>query len=129
MAFEMRWEDEDKTILICTATGPWKWEEYHLAVEAIAELIGSVSHRVDLITIRSAGTVMPKGSSVPHFMRPARIMPPNLGKNILVVEGAEFGYASQILRLFFKAVGSQFVLMSSFEDAHALIAADRRVPA
>ncbi|MBL8154546.1 MAG: hypothetical protein JNM70_10205, partial [Anaerolineae bacterium] len=126
---EMHWEDEDKTILICRANGSWKWEEYHLAVEAIAELIASVPHRVDLITLRGAGIVMPRGSSVPHFMRPTRIMPPNLGKNILVIEGAEFGYAAQAMRLFFKAVGSQFVLMNSFEDAHALIAADRRIPA
>lgn len=129
MPFEMQWENEDKTILICKASGPWKWEEYHLALEAIAALIASVPHRVDLITIRSAGIVMPKGSSVPHFMRPTRIMPPNLGKNILVIEGTEFGYASRALRLFFRAVGSQFVLMNSFEDAHALIAADRRIPA
>jgi hypothetical protein len=125
----MHWEDQEKTILICKVSGSWKWEEYHLALDAIAEMIASVPHRVDLITLRGADVVMPRGSSVPHFMRPARIMPPNLAKNILVVEGAEFGYASQIMRLFFKAVGSRFVLMNSLEDAHALIAFDRRVPA
>jgi hypothetical protein len=129
MAFEMYWEDQEKTILICKVNGPWKWEEYHLALDAIVEMIASVPHRVDLITLRGSGTAMPKGSSVPHYMRAARIMPPNLGRNILVVEGAEFGYASQIVRLFFKAVGSQFVLMRSLDDAHALIAFDRRVPA
>lgn len=129
MAFEMLWEDEDKTVLVCKVSGAWKWDEYHLALDAIAEMIAGVPHRVDLITVRGAGAVMPKGSSVPHYMRAMRVMPPNLGKNILVIEGADFRYASQILRLFFKAVGSQFVLMNSLEDAHTLIAADRRVPA
>jgi hypothetical protein len=86
----------------------------------------AVQNRVDLVIDRAPGATMPKGSSMPHFQRAMRIMPPNVGLVVLVTSNT---FARTIVSIFSKvypsADNTKLVMVGSLAEARTRIARDR----
>ncbi|MCA0457309.1 MAG: hypothetical protein LCI00_25280 [Chloroflexi bacterium] len=126
MPLKFEWIDTQKSIMTCTGEGMWTWDEYHEALDEIASQFRLAQRRVDLIIIRAAGSATPKGSSMPHYQRAMRIMPPNLGLMVMVTTNA---FARTIVSIFSKVYPNKdnikLVMVGTLADAQARIVADR----
>lgn len=49
MGIQVKWDNKQKNILVCTFEENWTWREYDAAMELGREMIDSVSHPVDVI--------------------------------------------------------------------------------
>jgi hypothetical protein len=119
------WDDPEKTILRCESEGRWTWEEYHAALEQVRDMISSVDHRVDLINGERPGAIMPSGSVLTHFQRASKILPPNLGANVIVIKSS---MARTMAAVFSKMPGNNIdkvKLTNSLEDAYTFIRRER----
>lgn len=88
MPLHVFWDNDEKTIIRCESEGKWTWVEYHHALEQMVEMVNSVSHQVNLINGERPGAVMPPGSPLPHFRHTAKILPANVGLNVVIVKSA-----------------------------------------
>lgn len=107
--------------------GKWTWAEYHTALDQICQMVRSVDHRVDLISIGTPDSAMPKGSPQPHFERAMKILPDNVGLNITVT-GSKL--ATVMISIWRKLPGGKklseaVVLVATEENAYAIVAQDR----
>ena len=126
MPIHLSWDDADQTILLAESAGTWTWEEYHEALSRIAELIRSVNHRVDLVTVRRADSIRPPGSALPHYQRAMRVLPSNTGLNVILnTSTIARTVVSIFLRLYGSRTSGMVVLAGSLEDARRLIRKDR----
>lgn len=121
------WGDEEQTILCSESSGKWTWEEYHEALEEVVRLAKSVPHRVDLINLQGSNAKrMPAGSPIANFERAQRLLPTNIGLNIVVTDS---GIARMMVatwqRLPGVTLGKSVQLVGTIEEAYALIAKDR----
>jgi hypothetical protein len=119
------WENEERSIIRCKGEGRWTWEEYHAVLNDIVAMMGTVTHRVDLIVVEGAGSVMPPGSPRPHFQHATKMYPPNAGASVIVVKSA---LATAMATLWSKIPGSMMgnvKLVRSLDEAYTFIARDR----
>lgn len=126
MPIELSWDDTDKTLLLVESSGSWTWEEYHDALNRIAEMIRGENHRVDMITFSRADSVRPSGSAMPHYQQALRILPANTGIHVIVNTSAiARSIVSIFLRLNRNRTSGMVVLAGSLEDARKVIQKDR----
>jgi hypothetical protein len=83
MGVEVRWDDDEQTLLRIDVTGRWKWDDVYKALEGIKPLIMSVSHTVNLISVMHQSSHLP-GNPLFHLNNFVRNAPPNLGMMIIV---------------------------------------------
>ena len=126
MPLKVEWLDTQKTIMGCTGEGVWTWDEYHEALDTIANQFKMTEHRVDLVIMSAPNVVVPKGSSMPHYQRAMRIMPPNLGLLVMVTDNT---FARTIVSIFTKVYpnknNGKLVMVGSEAAARLRIEADR----
>ncbi len=125
MPLHVFWDDIEKTIIRCESEGKWTWDEYHKALDQVREMLVEADYRVDLINVERPGATMPSGSPLTHFQRAAKIMPANLGINVVVV-------TSSLARIMASVLGKmpgnnmdKIVLVDSVEAAYTLIQRNR----
>ena len=127
MPLRIEWLDNEQTIICCTGEGIWTWDDYHKALDEIVVHFKTVQHRVDLVIDRAPGSSMPKGSSMPHFQRAMRIMPPNVGLLVMVTSNA---FARTIVSIFTKVYpnkdNAKLLMVGSLMEARTRIARDRQ---
>ena len=126
MPLKIEWLDTQKTIIGCTGSGTWTWDEYHQALDHIASEFKATQKRVDLIIMSEPGAIVPKGSSMPHYQRAMRIMPDNLGLLVMVTTNA---FARTIVSIFTKVYPNKdnvkMMMVASLNDARTRITNDR----
>ncbi len=126
MPYHVAWADNHQTIILCQADGRWTWEEYHQALDQVAHLAGSVSHRVDLISVRSPSSVQPSGFGVPHFQRAKRVIPVHVCRRVLVTSSSSSTRQSMsMMRALMNHLIKDMTIVTTLEEAYALIEQDR----
>ena len=126
MPLKAEWLDAQKTIMGCTGEGTWTWDDYHKTLDEIANQFKATQRRVDLVIISKPNAIVPKGSSMPHYQRAMRIMPPNLGLLVMVTNNT---FARTIVSIFSKVYPNKdnvkLVMVASLDEAKIRIASDR----
>lgn len=127
MPLSVYWDNDEQTIIRCDSAGKWTWDEYHMALDEVAALARSVNHRVDLISIGTPDSAMPKGSPQPHFERAVQVLPDNVGLNITVT-GSRL--AAVMINIWKKLPGGKKLtdaveLVATEEEAYNIVAKDR----
>lgn len=126
MPLKVEWLDTQKTIMGCTGEGTWTWDDYHEALDAIANQFKATEGRVDLVIMSERGAIVPKGSSMPHYQRAMRIMPDNLGLLVIVTDNT---FGRTIVSIFTKVYPNKdnvkLVMVGSLNEAKMRIANDR----
>jgi len=95
MPVEVRWDEEDPTIIRIDVVGDWTWEEYDASTDILQAMILSVEERVDIIAdLRQTGAMPPVDISTSiRYMRRSRDSRPanfgitvNIGGNAFIKE-------------------------------------------
>lgn len=126
MPIHVFWDDEAQSVIRSEGEGHWTWEEYHQSLGQIVEMVKSVNHRVDLITLRRPGSVAPPSSGMPHYQRAMRVLPENTGLNVIInTNTVARSIANIFTRLYGPRTRGVVVLVGSVDEARRLVAADR----
>lgn len=64
MPIDIRWYNEEKTILYFTFTDPWTWEDFFRADHHGSELVQTVDHEVCFLADFSQSRQFPRGMSL-----------------------------------------------------------------
>jgi hypothetical protein len=126
MGIEVKWDDEEKTIIRHTYSGQFTWDELEAVNHELKAMLDSVDHRVDFIgdienvkIPRDALSNYPKMASSPVFTHP------NAGLAVMLGTSR---FAETMLGLFGKVFyqTSRIVTASTPEEAYEIIAAHRQ---
>lgn len=101
MGILVSWDNEANTVIRADYAGHWTWEEFSEGINEAAEMIRSVSYRVDLIENMKPGTLPVSGSVVNYARNAMRTFPDNL--RLLVV----------VTNPFVRAMGTVFLNLNS----------------
>lgn len=128
MPISVKWDNDDKTIVVLRHMGRWTWEEYYSAVQQSTYLIDEVAHQVDMIShFADPDALMPPAGSFFHWQKTLTEAPPNLGI-IIMVPGNTFirNFVSVSQRILGEMVGSRLRTAESIERARS-ISQERRL--
>lgn len=62
MAFDFRWDNDEKTIMRYVAEGKWNWNEFHKHMRRSTLWFDMVTHPIDVIIDLRAGEGLPSGA-------------------------------------------------------------------
>jgi hypothetical protein len=125
MPLHLSWDDSEQTIIRCESEGHWTWEEYHAALDQVVEMMRGVNRRVDLINVERPGASIPPGSPTSHFKRSTKILPANLGINVVVIASSVGRMMASVMKLMPGNDMDSIRLVRDLEQAYALIAEER----
>ena len=120
MAFNYRWDDEEKTMIYVEGVGSWTWDEFHQTTDEIVVMMQGVSHRVDLIIMGSVGSA-PKGSGSPHYNRAIRRYPENFGIAVMVGHSMVKSLLVNTLLCIYKSDKAPMRLASNIDAARTIV--------
>lgn len=125
MTIRVYWEDETKTIVRYDFEGKWTWNElYPVYYEAIA-MENSVPHRVDVILDLTRSGTLPANSLL-HVKNISEKQPPNIGLSVIVTTNRFVLSLYSVGVKFYGKIGYYFRVVSTLEEAHAMIAEARQ---
>lgn len=84
MKVQIQWENDDKKIVRYIFEQGWSWPDLNAALDEAGELIGTVSHRVDVIMDISSANLIPKGALSQINRAYSNPKPPNIGLTVIV---------------------------------------------
>ncbi len=62
MGINVRWDNEEQTIIQYSFDGRWTWNDLYSALDRVQEMSASVDHRVDAIIDLTHADLMPAGA-------------------------------------------------------------------
>lgn len=131
MPIELNWHDDDHSILRLDYDSKVTWEEYHPAIDEVAERIERASHRVDVI-LNAGRFAMPSGNPMPHIKKTAEKLGvfPNMGVIVVVNDSAPGAMAKMIVSTVYRIYGIDQRIIGAFvttlDDAEASIMQERK---
>ncbi|MBL8117132.1 MAG: hypothetical protein JNJ78_06350 [Anaerolineae bacterium] len=99
MSLEVKWYDDEKSIIIATITRTSTWDEYHQAVEWMVSEAKKRDRRVDVIFYDNVG--MPQGNPLPHLQMGSTkiIQQPNIRLTIIAGSQGYSGFTRSMLEI------------------------------
>jgi hypothetical protein len=125
MGIEVRWYNDDQTILWVHYPERWTWDEYHVIFEQAKVMIESVRHDVFVIQTSEIGFKhLPSGQALPILKRVAKRRPQNLQKSFMVIHSElSRNFAEMMIKVLPEnRHGQPTVFVNSVEEALAQIA-------
>ncbi len=129
MPFDVNWYDEQHSILQIVVHGKPTWDEYHEAMDKVAQKLAATPKRLDMVLDDKVG--MPSGNPMPHLKSALDKLTkyPNLGmsmavsaRNISLFPALMMETAGRLYGVDMQRYG-RFV--RSMDEAVAVITADR----
>jgi hypothetical protein len=126
MGIDIKWDNEEKTIILTTYSGLFTWDEFEAMSRETESLLESVDHEVDilagledLVIPKDALANFPKIAQAPYFTHP-RV-------GLTVFFGASH-FARTLLDLFGKVynAAASMVTVPTLEEAYEVIAEHRQ---
>lgn len=134
MAIQVKWDDEDSSIIRYDLEGLWTWDDYCAAVDRTMKLIQGVKRPVGVIANFHADTMVPLGTARPtgtsELCPPTKFpaMPDNM--DMIVVTGGNLFVEALVSAFcrFYSRVEKQFFVASSVDEARSIIHTHRPQP-
>jgi hypothetical protein len=89
MPIELRWDNDDKTVIRLVATDSWNWNDFYKTMRQAATWFYAVLHPVELVIDLRGTTKMPAGALGHIRSLGKRIAPPGHDRVLLI--GLESG--------------------------------------
>ena len=121
MPISVEWENPEQTIMRWTLSGPWTWDEYRQAQTVSHSLLRSVTHPVDVIADMRDAPTLPR-DAFSRFKETEVGLPANRSRVILVTNSMFVRSMAVTFNQVFLNRPTQFELVASIEEAHALLA-------
>lgn len=99
MSLDVKWYDEEESIIMVTIAHSTTWSEYHQAVDWIVSEAKKRDRRVDVIFYDNVG--MPKGNPLPHLQMGSTkiIQQPNIRLTIIAGSQGYSGFTRSMLEI------------------------------
>lgn len=109
MPLEVKWYDDEHTILIATIAKDTSWTDYHAAVDTIVREAQQSAHPVYAIFHDEVG--MPAGNPMPHLKSGITRMAKeeNLGLTLIAGSRGSSGFVRTIMEIIGKTFGQRVV--------------------
>lgn len=122
MPIEVRWADQEQTIVQMTIDPQPSWSEFDEAVEQTVQLAKRVSHPV-FVVLQPNNVPMPRNDNpIPHMQRVFRVLPENVKLFIIIMDKSGIFERSIINVVGRFAMGQKLRAVSQAEDAYQMIA-------
>jgi hypothetical protein len=121
MAVEVRWDNDDKTIILMMLVGRWTWDELEDGVLLSNDMIESSPYHVHFILDRQGGHWTP-GNLLANIRRIVDLFVPNEGYTVIVMDNP---IVKEMLHLFGTlngGTGFRYRYMNTLEEARAFLA-------
>lgn len=105
MPLEVKWYDNEHTILVATIAKDTTWPDYHAAVDQIIAEANHVTHRVDAIFYDDVG--MPAGNPMPHIKQGITKLAKQNNIKMSIIAGSRG--SSGFVRAVIEAIGKMFM--------------------
>jgi hypothetical protein len=130
MSIDVRWENDEHTLVLWTFPPQWTWEDFFKAKEVSDGMVRDLPYVVDIIGNLTRSSVLPKGA-IGTYSSSTKSSPKNTGIIVLVGTNA---FVKLMVGTFSKLIpfgvpGASFLFADTVEGAKDLIAARRTVSA
>lgn len=122
MPITVTWSDQDRNTVICTFTGEWTWNEAHVVLQELTDMVAE-KEQVNLITVREQ-TRLHSEEVLDNLRRLVTSLPHNV--NMVVMVGASV-FAKMMVQVIGRVViGPRVMFADTLEEAHRVIAEHQR---
>ncbi|MGD8456227.1 MAG: hypothetical protein PVF83_07590 [Anaerolineales bacterium] len=121
MGIELRWEDEEKTIIRWIYSSNFTWEEYDEGDRKLHSMLADINHKFTTIFDLSEMRVMPQ-SAISQYPKLMRDVPP-LQESLIIISHNRL--VQSLGRIFTRVYRMNIHFVRTLEDALALIAKQR----
>ncbi|MEP7285767.1 MAG: hypothetical protein ABI947_08365 [Chloroflexota bacterium] len=125
MSVAADWDNEAQTTIYMAFVGKWNWDEFHMATTQTSSMIRSAICTIDLIVDFSQSGPLPS-NALSNFGSSLKLKNKNVGMVVGVTKAQFLQTLSNIFRAVYPKV--ELYVVSSLEEAHALIANRRNAP-
>jgi hypothetical protein len=124
MGIEIRWDNDEKTIIRETYNGRWTWDDFYLRITGeVPPMMKSVNHRVDVIADFRPSGPLPVGPAITNARNVIRSMPENWGCLVIVTDNRFIRVMVDTFRkLFSTGMGAKTFTAATPEEAYQVIA-------
>ncbi|MEP7288985.1 MAG: hypothetical protein ABI947_24795 [Chloroflexota bacterium] len=119
MSINVAWDNDEKTVIIYTFVGQWEWIDYWTAIKDAAELLNTVTYKVDIIMDMRNARTMPEGSLSKAKQVLGYPRHPNIGMTAIVGANLFIETVVSTSAKVYKALWGNYDMLSaaSIEDA------------
>ena len=123
MPVEVKWRDENQTVILQIFSGRWTWDEfYEYNSHRIPEMMRQVNHTVHIVSDFTAGQSLPIGGAITHARNVVSHYPDNWGTLIVVSNNMFIQSMVNIFgKVFQTSFGDKVHSAESREEAYAII--------
>jgi hypothetical protein len=126
MGIDIKWDNEEKTIILTTYSGEFTWDELEAMNRESEVMLDSVDHEVDIL-VNLKDLVLPKNTlaNFPKIAQAPSLTHSRVG--LLVLFGASH-FAQTLLDLLGKvySTAASIVIVPTLEEAYEVIAEHRQ---
>lgn len=121
---EVKWYDNEKTIIIQKFPETWTWEDFYEAVQETVEMEKTVSHPVYIVGTQPPKGQTPKGNVLANYNTAIKMHPDHMRFYILATDNY---FTSVFGNIFLKTtpLRTKVRMVNTFEDALEFIAKDK----
>jgi hypothetical protein len=122
MSVQVRWDNEQKTVIFYEFDGKWTWDEFYPAFEQARTMLAEVAHIVDFICVfeRVGGYFMPLNLLF-HIRKIYTNAPPNIGVTLLVGHFSELGVIYNMIKRVYPLIAERYVIASTLDEARMVL--------
>jgi hypothetical protein len=128
MGFNITWDNQEKTIVKAEISAPFTWEELFAAWDNVVDMVSNKPYPVHIVVISQASG-FPPGNVLAQLNRISISVPDNTGLAIMVTTSRFIAVINSTLFKLSPKMSKRGRVVSSLEDAYALIAAEASVKA
>lgn len=125
MAIDVRWLNDEQTIVVLDFSGRWTWEELYTAYQQVGGMVSGKPGTIHAIMNRAQDEFRSYAppNAIVHSVSLIRKLPKNLGVGVIVDSGSPGLRAlyDAIARLY-PPFGRKLAVVATFDDAVAYIA-------
>ena len=123
MGYDVRWGNEEKTIVLGELIGDWTWDDFYQLTKTQIALMDTVDHRVHLIIFDQNERIKMPPGALSHLKRLINMAHPNEDRVVIVNIPAVAKALLDILRKIYgvRELVEQYIFVPSLEDAYAAL--------
>jgi hypothetical protein len=115
---EIKWDNEEKTILRYNFSGDWTWDEYLERLNEGRSMMADINHPVCVLNdMQKMGKLPPNFASTAKSVISSR--PKNTGLAIFLTSNAFFKVMYRVLAQLIPNVPTDYILVTSEEEAYS----------
>jgi hypothetical protein len=123
MGYDVRWGNEEKTIMLCELTGEWIWNDFYELWKTQVVMLDTVDHQVHSIIFGPDEAIRVPPGALSHFRRLTSMSHPNEDRVVIVNIPAVAKALLDMLKKIYGVRGlvEQFIFVDSLEEAYVAL--------